>query len=152
MIRTVSFEKTTYAEIPHKFEAGTPNIAGAIGLGAAIDYVQFLDLEAISAHELDLMAYGILALSSLDELRILGAAKEKAGAISFIIGDIHPNDIGTILNEDGIAIRTGHQCAQPLMDFFKIPAAARVSFGLYNTREDIDALIVSIKRVLEVFH
>lgn len=151
MISSVTFEKTLFNNLPHKFEAGTPNIAGAIGLGAAIDYVQSLGLENISAHERELTAYGTLALRSLDELRIMGTAKEKAGVISFILGDIHPHDTGTILNEDGIAIRTGHQCAQPLMDFFKVPAAARASFGIYSTREDIDALLRSLKKVIEVF-
>ncbi len=151
MISSVTYTKTLFNKPPHRFEAGTPNIAGAIGLGAAIDYTQSLGLENISAHELELLDYGTLALSSLDELRIIGSAREKTGVLSFTLGDIHPHDIGTILNENGIAIRTGHQCAQPLMDFFRIPAAARASFGIYNTREDIDALILSLKKVLEVF-
>jgi len=151
MISSVTYEKTLFNELPYKFEAGTPNIAGAIGLAAAIDYTQSLGLENISAHERELMAYGTKALGSLDELRIIGTAKEKTSVLSFILRDIHPHDIGTILDENGIAIRSGHQCAQPLMDYFKVPAAARASFGIYNTREDIDALILSLKKVIEVF-
>jgi len=150
MIRSVTPEKTLFNELPYKFEAGTPNIAGAIGLGAAIDYVKSLGLENISAREQELTAYAARKLGSLDELCILGSAKEKTGVLSFKLGTIHPHDIGTILNEDGIAIRTGHQCAQPLMDFFRIPAAARISFGVYNTREEINALVLSLKRVLGV--
>jgi cysteine desulfurase/selenocysteine lyase len=151
MISSVTWTKTVFNKLPHKFEAGTPNIAGAIGLGAAIDYVQSIGLESIYAHELALTAYGTLKLLALEPLLIIGNTHEKIGVISFILGDIHPHDIGTILNKDGIAIRTGHQCAQPLMHFFKIPAAARVSFGLYNTREDIDTLIHSLEKALEVF-
>jgi cysteine desulfurase/selenocysteine lyase len=151
MISSVTYAKTLFEKLPHKFEAGTPNIAGAIGLGAALGYMQSLGLENICAHELELTAYATNALRSLDGVRIIGTAKDKTSMISFMLRDIHPHDIGTILNEDGIAIRTGHQCAQPLMDFFKIPGAARASFGLYNTREDIDALLLSLKRVLEVF-
>ncbi len=151
MISSVTYAKTLLNQLPHKFEAGTPNIAGAIGLGAAIDYVQSLGLGNIFSHELELTVYGTMALRSLDELRIIGTAKEKIGVLSFVLGNIHPHDIGTILDQDAIAIRTGHLCAQPLMDFYKIPAAARASFGLYNTREDIDALILSLKKASEVF-
>jgi cysteine desulfurase/selenocysteine lyase len=150
MISSVTYSDTVFNNPPHRFEAGTPNIAGAIGLGAAIDYLDSLGLKNILAHEKALLDYGIRALRSLDGLRIIGTAEEKTGVLSFTLRSAHPHDIGTILNEDGIAIRTGHQCAQPLMDFFKIPAAARVSFALYNTREDIDALFLSLKKVLEV--
>lgn len=151
MISSVTYAETVFNRLPHRFEAGTPNIAGAIGLGAAIDYVQSLGFEKILAHEEALLDYGTRAMSSLDGLRIIGTAKEKTGVISFMLRGVHPHDIGTVLNEDRIAIRTGHQCAQPLMDFFRIPATARISFGLYNAREDIDALILSLKKVLEVF-
>ncbi len=151
MISSVTYSKSIFNELPHKFEAGTPNIAGAIGLGAAIDYVQSVGLENISAHEQELTAYGTSELLTLDDLIIIGTAKEKTGVLSFTLKDVHPHDIGTILDKQGIAIRTGHHCAQPLMDFFKIPATARVSFGLYNTREDIKALILSLKKVIEVF-
>jgi cysteine desulfurase/selenocysteine lyase len=151
MISSVTYSKSIFNELPHKFEAGTPNIAGAIGLGAAIDYVQSIGLENIAAHEKELTAYGTSELLTLDDLIIIGTVKEKTGVLSFTLKDIHPHDIGTILDGQGIAIRTGHHCAQPLMDFFKIPATARVSFGLYNTREDIEALILSLKKVIEVF-
>lgn len=151
MISSVTYSKSIFNELPHKFEAGTPNIAGAIGLGAAIDYVKSLGLENISAHEQELTAFGTLELLSLEDLLIIGTAKEKTSVLSFILKDVHPHDIGTILDKQGVAIRTGHHCAQPLMDFFEIPATARVSFGLYNTREDIDALILSLKKVAEVF-
>jgi cysteine desulfurase/selenocysteine lyase len=151
MISSVTYAKSTFNELPHKFEAGTPHIAGAIGLGASIDYLQSVGLENISIHERELTGYVTLQLLTLDDLRIIGTAKEKTGILSFILKDIHPHDIGTILDQQGIAVRTGHHCAQPLMDFFKIPATARISFGLYNTREEIDALILSLKKVIEVF-
>ncbi len=151
MISSVTFERTLYNRLPYKFEAGTPNVAGGIGLGAAIDYLESIGLQNISAHEQDLMAYGTKALETLDELRIIGTAKEKASVLSFVLKGIHPHDIGTILDKDGIAIRTGHHCAQPVMDFFKVPATARASFGLYNTREDIEALIWGLRKVIEVF-
>jgi len=152
MIRSVTFEKTLYNELPYKFEAGTPDVAGGIGLGAAIDYLASLGMENISAHERELTTYSTLALWSLDRLRILGTAKEKAGVLSFVLEGVHPHDIGTILDKaDGIAIRTGHHCAQPLMDFLKTPATARISLGLYNTREDIDALIRALRKLREVF-
>lgn len=151
MISSVTYSKSIFNELPHKFEAGTPHIAGAIGLGASIDYLQSVGLENISAHERELTAYSSSELLALDDLRIIGTAKEKTSVLSFILEDIHPHDIGTILDKQGIAIRTGHHCAQPLMDFFKIPATARVSLGLYNTREDIDVLILSLKKVKKVF-
>ncbi len=151
MIRSVTFEKTLYNDLPFKFEAGTPNIAGAIGLGAAIHYVEKLGVDNIAAHEHDLLVYGTEALSAIPGVRIIGTAAQKAAVISFVIEGIHPHDIGTILDREGIAVRTGHHCAQPVMQFFHVPATARASFGLYNTREEIDALVVGIKKVKEVF-
>jgi cysteine desulfurase / selenocysteine lyase len=152
MIRSVTFEKTLYGELPYKFEAGTPNVAGGIGLAAAIDYLASIGMENISRHEQELHSYATGALYSMDGLHIIGEAKEKAGVISFVIDGLHPHDIGTILDKDGIAVRTGHHCAQPVMDFFKIPATVRVSIGLYNTREDIEALLHGLAAVKEVFH
>jgi len=151
MISSVTFEKTLYNRLPYKFEAGTPNVAGVIGLGAAIDYLNKAGMENISAHEQDLISYGTLALGALDELRIIGTAKEKASVLSFVVEGIHPHDIGTILDKEGIAIRTGHHCAQPVMEFFGIPATARASLGLYNTREDIETLVGGLRKVIEVF-
>jgi cysteine desulfurase/selenocysteine lyase len=151
MIRSVTFEKTLYNDLPYKFEAGTPNIGGAIGLGVAIDYVTNLGIENIAAHEHDLLLYATEALSAIPEIRLIGTATQKAAVISFLIEGIHPHDIGTILDREGIAIRTGHHCAQPVMQCFKIPATARASFALYNTRAEVDALVSGIQRVKEVF-
>jgi cysteine desulfurase/selenocysteine lyase len=151
MISSVTFEKTTYNRLPYKFEAGTPNIAGGIALGAAIDYLESVGLDRIAAHEADLLTYGTGALSSLSAVRIIGTAREKASVLSFVVEGIHPHDIGTILDQEGIAIRTGHHCAQPVMDFFKIPATARASLALYNTRDEIDALVAGLHKVIEVF-
>jgi cysteine desulfurase/selenocysteine lyase len=151
MILSVSFEKTTYNALPYKFEAGTPNIAGVIGLAAALEYVGALGLENIQAHETDLRDYATGRLQELDEVRIIGTAREKASVISFVVAGVHPHDMGTILDQEGIAIRTGHHCAQPLMMRFNVPATARASFGLYNTREEADLLIGGLKKVLEVF-
>ena len=151
MISSVTFEKTLYNRIPFKFEAGTPNIAGAIGLGAALDYVESVGIEAIAAHEKDLLDYATGILSGIPGLRIIGTAREKAGLVSFVIEGVHPHDIGTILDQEGIAIRAGHHCTQPLMERFGVPATARASLGLYNTREEIDALAAAIHRVHEVF-
>jgi len=151
MIRSVTFEKTLYNDLPYKFEAGTPNIGGAIGLGVAIDYVTNLGIENIAAHEHDLLLYATEALSAIPEIRLIGTATQKAAVISFLIEGIHPHDIGTILDREGIAIRTGHHCAQPVMQCFKIPATARASFALYNTRAEVDALVNGIQRVKEVF-
>lgn len=150
-IRTVSFEKTTYAPLPAKFEAGTPAIASGIGLGAAIDYINSIDFVAAAAHEHDLLEYATQRLSDIPEVKIIGTAAEKASVISFTIEGIHPHDIGTILDQQGIAIRAGHHCAQPVMDFFEVPATARASFAFYNTREDVDKLVDSIQKVIEVF-
>ncbi|HVM32506.1 MAG TPA: cysteine desulfurase [bacterium] len=152
MIATVTFEKTTYKKSPYKFEAGTPNIAGGVALTAALDYVAAVGLPAIAAHERDLLVYGTEKLSGIPGLTIIGRAKEKAGVISFTLGDIHPHDIGTILDRQGVAIRAGHHCAQPVMDRFGVPATARASFALYNTREEVDALEAAVRKVLEVFN
>ncbi len=151
MISSVTFEKTTYNKLPHKFEAGTPDIAGAIGLGAAIDYVSGLGLSAIAAHEHDLLGYATEALRTVPGLRLIGTAKDKASVLSFLLGDVHPHDVGTVLDREGIAIRTGHHCAQPLMRRLGIAATARASLALYNTREDVDALVAGLHKVREVF-
>ncbi len=151
MISSVTFAKTTYNRIPYKFEAGTPNIAGGIGLGAALDYLTSLGQVNIGAHERDLLAYGTEQLSAIPGLRLIGTAREKAGVLSFVLDGIHPHDIGTILNHEGIAIRAGHHCTQPLMQRFGIPATARASLALYNTRGEIDRLVAGIHKVKEVF-
>ena len=151
MIKSVTFEKTIYNDLPYKFEAGTPNIAGAIGLGAALDYVQSVGYEAFGAYEEELLEYGTKALESIGGLRIIGTSPRKAGILSFVIDNIHPHDIGTILDAEGVAIRTGHHCAQPVMQRFQIPATARASLAMYNTTEDIDAMVKAIDRVIEVF-
>ena len=151
MIKSVTFEETLYNVLPNKFEAGTPNIAGAIGLGAAIDYVETLGIGQIAAYESELLQYGTDRLSSIEGLKIIGTADRKGSLISFVMEGIHPHDIGTILDAEGIAIRTGHHCAQPLMDRFGVPATARASFAFYNTKEEIDVLVKGIDRVIEVF-
>ncbi|MEO3429991.1 cysteine desulfurase [Pelagibius sp. CAU 1746] len=151
MIRSVSFAETTYADPPHRFEAGTPPIVEAIGLGAAIDYVNGIGMEAISAHEAGLLAYATERLSAVEGLTIYGTAKEKATIVSFTLDGIHPHDIGTIVDREGVAIRVGHHCAQPLMDRFCIPATARASMGLYNTTGDIDVLVRALEKVKELF-
>ncbi len=151
MIRSVSFEKTIYNDLPHRFEAGTPNIAGGIGLGAAIDYATGLGLDRVAAHEHDLLAHGTELLAEIPAVRIIGTARDKAGVLSFVIEGIHPHDIGTILDHEGIAIRTGHHCAQPVMERFGVPATARASLGLYNTRAELDALAAGLDRVIRVF-
>jgi cysteine desulfurase/selenocysteine lyase len=151
MIRSVTFEKTTYNSLPYKFEAGTPNIAGGIAFGAALDYVTGLGLARIEAHERDLLAYATESLAALPEATIVGTAPEKAGVLSFVLEGVHPHDIGTVLDREGIAVRTGHHCAQPVMDRFGLPATARASFGLYNTREEVDALAAGIRTVLRMF-
>ena len=151
MIASVTFEKTTYNTLPYKFEAGTPNIAGTIGLGAAIDYVNQIGIERIARYEHELLAYGTEALSQIPGLRLIGTAKDKAGVLSFVLEGVHPHDVGTILDREGIAIRTGHHCAMPVMDRFGIPATARASLAFYNTKEEIDALVAGIHKVKEVF-
>ena len=150
MIKSVTFEKTIYNDLPYKFEAGTPNIGGGIGLGAAIEYLANLDGDAIVAHEQQLLSYATARLTEIPRVRIVGKAKEKAAVLSFIIEGIHPHDIGTILDDQGIAIRTGHHCAQPVMQRFNIPATARASFAFYNTKEEVDALVQGVQKVIEV--
>jgi len=151
MIRSVTFKKTTYAELPHKFEAGTPHIAGAIGLGAAVDYLLRVGLEGIGRHEADLLTYGTNALSEVKGLQLIGTAPKKASILSFVMDGAHPHDIGTIVDSDGVAIRTGHHCTQPVMDRFGVPATARASIAMYNTHEEIDALVKALERVRETF-
>jgi cysteine desulfurase/selenocysteine lyase len=151
MIKYVTFEKTIYNDLPAKFEAGTPHIAGGIGLGAAIDYVTQIGLEAIAAHEHDLLTYATQRTAEISELCIIGTARAKSGILSFDLGRIHPHDIGTMLDHQGIAIRTGHHCAMPVMQHYGVPATARASFALYNTRADVDALMVGIRKVIEAF-
>ena len=151
MIKVVTFAKTIYNDLPYKFEAGTPNIAGGIGLGAALDYVNRIGLEEIGAYEQQLLEYGTDALSAIPGLRIIGTAREKAAVLSFVMEGIHPHDIGTVLDKQGIAVRTGHHCAQPVMDFYNVPATTRASFAFYNTFGEIDALVAGLKKVKEVF-
>jgi cysteine desulfurase / selenocysteine lyase len=151
MILAVTFAKTTYNALPHKFEAGTPNISGAIGLGAAVDFLSRLDLDAAHAHENALLAHATDVLTSIPGLRIIGTAAEKASLVSFVVAGVHPHDLGTILDEDGIAVRTGHHCAMPVMEFFKLPATARASFAFYNTFEEIDRLAAGVDRARQMF-
>jgi len=150
MIRNVTFEKTTFNDIPHKFEAGTPNIVGGIGLGAAIDYLRSFDIQDIHNHELELLNYGTEHLQEIDGLKIIGTAKNKSAVISFIIDGIHPYDIGTIIDTNGVAIRTGHHCTQPLIERFNLTATARASFALYNTLEEIDLLVESLNKTIKM--
>ncbi len=151
MIRSVTFEKTSYNSLPYKFEAGTPNIAGGIGLGAAIEYVEGVGLSTVARHEQELLAYATEALREIPGLRLIGTAVEKASVLSFVLDGVHPHDIGTILDREGIAIRTGHHCAQPVMKRFGIPATARASLAMYNTREEVEALVKGLHQVRKVF-
>ena len=151
MIRSVTFEKTTYADLPHKFEAGTPHVAGVIGLGAAVDYLTGVGFDAIAPHEADLLAYGTAALSEVRGLRLIGTAARKASILAFVMKGAHPHDVGTIVDTEGVAVRTGHHCTQPIMDRFGVPATARASVALYNTRAEIDALVRALGRVRETF-
>jgi cysteine desulfurase/selenocysteine lyase len=151
MISSVTFAKTTYNSLPYKFEAGTPHIAGGVGLGAAIDYLGDIGLETVAAHEQDLLDYATSALAAVPGIRLVGTAEERAGVLSFVVEGVHPHDIGQILDQEGIAIRTGHHCCQPIMDRFGVPATARASLAVYNTREDIDALVAGLYRVKEIF-
>jgi cysteine desulfurase/selenocysteine lyase len=151
MILTVTFEKTTYNETPFKFEAGTPNIAGTVAFGASVDYLTGLGLDAVAAAEHELLAYGTGALSAIPGVRLIGTAARKASVLSFVIEGVHPHDAGSILDYEGVAVRTGHHCAQPVMDRFGVPATIRASLGVYNTREDIDALVRGIHKVQEMF-
>jgi cysteine desulfurase/selenocysteine lyase len=151
MISLVTFEKTHYNVLPYKFEAGTPHIAGGIGLAAAIEYLRGLDWTQVAAHEQDLLSYGTAALSSIEGLRIIGTAQAKVGVISFVFDEIHAHDIGTILDQEGVAVRAGHHCAMTVMQRFGVPATTRASFAVYNTREEIDVLVRGIERALKVF-
>jgi cysteine desulfurase/selenocysteine lyase len=151
MIKTVTFEKTTYADPPNRFEAGTPAIASQIGLGAAIDYLNSIGRDRAAAYEAELLRYATERVSGIEGVRIIGTAKNKASVLSFVIDDIHPHDIGTILDQEGIAVRAGHHCAQPVMQRFNVPATARASFSFYNTKEEVDVLARTIERVIEIF-
>ncbi len=151
MISSVTFEKTTYNVLPYKFEAGTPNIAGAIGLAAAVDYLATIGMDRITAHERELLTYGTAALLEVPGLRLIGTAPEKAGVLSFVIDGVHPHDIGTLVDQDGVAIRTGHHCTQPLMQRLGVPATARASVALYNTCGEIDVLVAALHKVRELF-
>jgi cysteine desulfurase/selenocysteine lyase len=151
MILSVTFDKTTYNHVPHKFEAGTPNIAGTVGLGATVDYLEAIGMERIAACEHGLLTYATRALEALPEVRLVGTAAEKAAVISFTVADIHPHDIGTVLDQQGIAVRTGHHCAQPVMERFGITATVRASLAFYNTRDEVDRLVAGVKQAIEVF-
>jgi cysteine desulfurase/selenocysteine lyase len=151
MISSVTFEKTTYNKVPHKFEAGTPDMAGVAGLMAAIDYMNGIGIEKIAAHEHELLEYATEVIGAIEGVRLIGTAREKAGVLSFVLDEVHPHDIGTILDQQGIAVRTGHHCAQPVMERFSIPATVRASFAMYNTKGEVDALALGIRKVREVF-
>jgi cysteine desulfurase/selenocysteine lyase len=151
MISSVTFEKTLYNTIPYKFEAGTPNIAATMGLGAAIDYVNRIGLENMAAYEQELLAYATKAISEIPGVRLIGTAGEKAGVLSFVLDGVHPHDVGTVLDQEGIAVRTGHHCAQPVMERFGVPATVRASLAFYNTKKEIDALAAGMRKVKEIF-
>ncbi|MCZ6765978.1 MAG: aminotransferase class V-fold PLP-dependent enzyme, partial [bacterium] len=151
MIASVTFEKTTYNKLPHKFEAGTPNVGGVVAFAAAIDYIDGIGYPVIAAHERDLGEYAVERLTTIPGIRMIGTAKERAAVVSFVIEGIHPHDVGTILDREGIAIRTGHHCTQPVMQHYNVPATSRASFGMYNTRDEVDALVVALEKVKEVF-
>jgi len=151
MIRSVTFEKTTFAPIPEKFEAGTPAIAPCIGLGAAVDYINSIDFEAAAAYEHELVEYAASRLADIPGVKLIGTAANRASVLSFTIENVHPHDIGTILDQEGVAVRAGHHCAQPVMQFFDVPATARASFAFYNTKEEADKLADAIQKVIEVF-
>ena len=151
MISVVTFDKTVYNKVPYKFEAGTPNIVGTIGLGAAIDYVTNIGVDAIAAHENSLLEYAVEQSKKIDKLRIIGTAENKGAIMSFVLDGIHPHDIGTMMDHQGIAVRAGHHCAMPVMDFFGVPATARASFAMYNTHEEVDALMAGIENLIEMF-
>ena len=151
MIKSVTFDETVYNDVPHKFEAGTPNISGAIGLSAAIDYIREIGIEKISKHESELLEYASKELKKINNVQIIGNAENKASVLSFVIKNIHPHDIGTIMDSNGVAIRAGKHCTDPVMDFYCIPATARASFAAYNNKEDVDKLIKSVKKAIEVF-
>jgi cysteine desulfurase/selenocysteine lyase len=150
MIRTVTFEKTEYNDLPAKFEAGTPHIAGGVGLGAAVRYLAGLGMDAIAAHEQDVLRYATARLGAIEGLRIIGTARDKASVISFTLDGVHPHDLGTLVDHYGVALRTGHHCAMPLMQFYGVPATARASLGLYNTKEEIDVLVDAVERTSQM--
>jgi cysteine desulfurase/selenocysteine lyase len=151
MIETVTFERTTYNELPYKFEAGTPNIGGAIGLGEAIDYITQVGIENIALHEKHLLDYATEAVADIPGLKIIGTAEDKVSVLSFVLDDVHPHDIGTFLDFEGVAIRTGHHCTQPVMDRYNIPATSRASFAMYNTKDEINILVNGLGKIIEVF-
>jgi cysteine desulfurase/selenocysteine lyase len=151
MIRSVTFEKTIFADPPTRFEAGTPDIAGVVGLGEAMDYLSEIGLDRVQKWDEELLAYGTERLLELPGLRLIGTAEHKASILSFVIDGIHPHDIGTMLDSEGVAVRTGHHCAQPVMQYFNVPATTRASLALYNTREDIDRLVDGLRKIIEVF-
>jgi len=151
MIKSVSFEKTVYNDLPYKFEAGTPDIAGAIGLGVALDYLDGVGLDRVAAYEHELLLHATRVLSALPGVKLLGTAREKAAVVSFLVDGVHPHDVGTILDQEGVAVRTGHHCAMPVMTRFGVPATTRASFALYNTHEEIDALVTALGKVQEIF-
>ncbi len=151
MISKVSFEETLYNDLPYKFEAGTPNIAGAVGLGAAVDYLTALGLDAVAAHEHEVLAYATETARQINSLRLIGTASDKASILSFVVAGVHAHDVGTILDHEAVAIRTGHHCTMPLMTRFGVPATARASFALYNTKEEVDRLMAGLEKVREVF-
>ncbi len=151
MIASVTFEKTTYNQVPHRFEAGTPDIAGAVGLGAAIDYLDALGMDRVASYEAELLDHAVDAISSVPGVRVVGLPRHRAGVVSFTVDGVHPHDVGTVLDMEGVAVRAGHHCAQPVMERFGVPATARASFGVYNTRAEIDALIAGLSRVREMF-
>ena len=151
MIETVAFDKTTYKGLPYRFEAGTPDIAGAIGLGAAVDYLEAIGMRNIAAADQELLAYGSALLDEIPELRQVGTARRKAGILSFVIDGVHPHDMGTALDLEGVAVRAGHHCAQPVMDRFGVPSTVRASVAFYNTHEELDVLAAAIRRSIEVF-
>ena len=152
MILSVTFEKTIYNKIPYKFEAGTPNIADAVGLAAALDYLDGIGLATIQTYEDDLLDYATQSLMAIDGVRLIGTARRKAGVLSFLVDGVHPHDAGTVMDQEGIAVRAGHHCAQPVMEHFGIPATVRASLAFYNTREEIDALVVAVRKVQEMFN
>ena len=152
MIASVTFEKTIYNVLPHKFEAGTPNVADVIGLGAAIDYINSLGLENIGSYEKELLDYGTAVLKKIPSLKLIGTAKEKVAVLSFVLPHIHAHDVGTLIDQEGIAIRTGHHCTQPVMKHFGVPATSRVSLAFYNTKEELDKLAKAILKTKEIFH
>jgi cysteine desulfurase/selenocysteine lyase len=151
MILSVTFDETRYAEPPHRFEAGTPNIEGVIGLAAAIEYLSSLGLDAVATHEHELLERATAAVLDIPGIRLIGAAEHRAGALSFVMEGVHPHDIGTILDTEGVAIRAGHHCAQPVMQRFNISATVRASFGVYNTADEIDRLVAGLHKVKEIF-